>query len=337
MSDVSIGVVGATGEVGRQALEALVRREVDPEAVRAFASEKSVGESLDLGEGSLDVEALSDDMFRGLDTVVLAVPPEVARPLAERAQAQGTWVVDCSGAFRLDEKVPLVVPGVNERIIDRPFPGRVVGLASASAQLVAAALEPLKKKLGLVLADATLLVGAAWKGKGGVERLSLQTAQLMNGKEPEVELFPHRLAFNLIPGAGDFEQGLSGLERQVMVELARAWAGEGLPALTATAVLVPTYHGTMAVLSAHCQRPADADAVRELLKAETDLKLLDDPGQHIYPMPMLSNDDPAVHVGRVRAHGGRVQLVACVDNACRMADAAVEIALELPSKDETRH
>jgi aspartate-semialdehyde dehydrogenase len=337
MSDVSIGIFGATGEVGRQALEALARRDVELEAVRAFASAKNAGETLELTEGSLDVEAIGDDSFRGLDTCVLAVPPEVAKPLAERAQAQGVWVVDCSGAFRLDEKVPLVIPGVNDGVVDRPFPGRVVSLASASAQAVAAVLEPLKKKLGLVLADVTLLVGAAWKGREGIERLSLQTAQLMNGKEPDVELFPHRLAFNLIPGVGDFEQGLSALERQVMVELARAWAGEGLPALTATGVLVPTYHGTMAILSAHCQRPADADGVRAILKEESGLKLVDDPAQHVYPMPMLTNDDPSVLVGRVRAHAGRVQLVACVDNACRMGDAAVELALELPSKDEMRH
>lgn len=100
-----------------------------------------------------------------------------------------------------------------------------------------------------------------------------------------------------------------------------AWRGEGLPALTATSVLVPTFHGLALVLSAHVGRPVDADGVRVLLKEEGELKVLDDVASDVCPVPMLTTDDPAIHVGRGRAHGPLVLLVACVDGIHWRGDA----------------
>ena len=193
-------------------------------------------------------------------------------------------------------------------------------------------LQPLRAKFGLVFADATMLFGASSRGAAGQEQLSKQTAALMNGKDPEVELFPHRLGFNVIPAVGNFEGPLSEGERHVLVEAARIWSGDALPALTATALTVPTYHGLTLGLSAHLGRPVDADGVRALLKEEPGLKLLDDPAQNVYPMPMLTTDDAATHVGRVRAAGTRVQLVAAIDNVFGAADSAVELALKLANR-----
>lgn len=328
----TIAVVGATGLVGRQIIASLQLHDVEPDQVRLFASERSEGEELDYEEETLPVERVVAGSFRGVKAAILAVPPEAARDLAAQAQQEGAWVVDVSGAFRVESGVPLVAPGVNDGVVDRPFTGHVVELAHPATQALTAALEPLRAKFGLTFADVTVLAGAALKGQPGVERLSRQTADLMNAKEPDVDTFPHRLAFNVIPGVGDFESGMSQLERQVLVEVARVWAGEHLPALTATALFVPTYHGLVLVVSAHLSRPVDADGVREALKADSNLKVLDEPGTHVYPMPMLTTDDAAVHIGRVRAQGQRVQLVVAVDNAFRLADTAVDLALELAAR-----
>ncbi len=238
-------------------------------------------------------------------------------------------MVDVSGAFRVDTAVPLVAPGVNDALLQRPFQGRVVSVAHPVTQALLLTLAPLRAKFGLAFADVTLLLGAASQGNAGVEQLSRQTAALMNGKEPELELFPHRLGFNVIPAAGAFEGPLSAVERHLLVEAARIWSGDELPALTATALTVPTYHGATLVISAHLGRPVDAEGVRATLKEAGGLKLLDDPSQNIYPMPMLSTDDAAPHVGRVRAGGPRVQLVAAIDSAWRLAESAVDIALKL--------
>jgi aspartate-semialdehyde dehydrogenase len=333
MSEPTISVIGASGVVGRQVVQALFLKDHPAEAVRAYSSERGAGEELDYGDDSLVIEKVGADAFKNAQVAILAVPPEVARPLAEQAQLAGLWVVDCSGAFRAEEKVPLVVPGVNDGVLDRPFSGRIVSLAQASTQAFTRALEPLRAQFGLAFADAAVLCGAAVHGNAGVAQLSKQTAELMNGKEPDLEVFPHRLAFNVIPAVGALEHGLSALERGLLIEAARVWGGEKLPALTATSVLVPTYHGVTLLLSAHLGRRVDTDGVRACLKADTGLKLLDVPEENVFPMPMLTTDDGSVHVGRVRALGERVQLVACVDNAFRVADSALDIAFELADRD----
>lgn len=329
MTDTPLAVVGATGVVGRQVLAALALRGHDASAIRCFASPRSEGQELEYEEESLEVEQLGADGFKGVKAAILAVPPEVARSLSQRAQQQGVWAVDCSGAFRVDAKVPLVAPGVNDEVLHRPFDGRIVGLAGAATQGLLAALQPLRAKFGLAVADCTVLMGAASQGQAGVEQLTRQTAALLNGREPEVEVFPHRLAFNVVPGDPPFELGLSRAERTLLVEAARVWQGGALPALTATALYVPAYHGLTLVLSAHLEHPVDADGVRAVLKADPALKLLDEPAEGVYPMPMLTNDDATVHVGRVRVLGERVQLVAALDNAFRLADTAIGVALEL--------
>jgi aspartate-semialdehyde dehydrogenase len=329
MSEPVLAVIGATGVVGRQVLTALLARDVEPERLRLYASQAHAGEELDYGDEVLPVEPVGPEGFRGVQGAILAVPPEVARGLASRLEGQGSWVVDVSGAFRLDPRVPLVCAGVNDGLLDRPFAGRVVAVAHPATRGTLGTLEPLREKWGLGSADVTILAGAAILGTAGVAQLSRQTAQLMNGKDPDVELVPHRMAFNVLSAVGPVEQGVSQLERDVLFEAARIWAGDGQPSLTATGLLVPTYHGLTLVLSARLKGRASADAVREVLRASSLLKVLDQPEEHIYPMPMLTADDPSVHVGRVRAHLDHVQLVAAVDNGLTLADGAADLLLEL--------
>jgi aspartate-semialdehyde dehydrogenase len=328
MSEPVIAIVGATGTVGRQLIASLQLHDVQPDQVRLFSSERTEAEELDYEEETLPTEPPGVDAFRGVQAVILACPPEVAKKYGAEAQQQGAWVVDLSGAWRVDVNVPLVAPGVNDGVLDRPFSGRVVSVAQPATQALLAVLQPLRAKFGLVFADATLLFGTAAQGTAGQEQLTKQTAALLNAKDPEVEHFPHRVGFNVIPAVGGFEGPLNEGERHLLVEAARIWSGD-LPALTATALTVPTFHGLTLVLSAHLNRPVDADGVRALLKEDENLKVLDDPSQNIYPMPMLTTDDASTHVGRIRAVGTRVQLVAAIDNVFKAADAAVDLALKL--------
>ncbi len=332
MADPIIAVVGATGAVGRQIIASLQLHDVEPEQVRFFSSERTEAEELDYEEETLPSEKPGPDAFRGVQVVILATPPQVAKPLALEAQQHGAWVVDVSGAFRVDAAVPLVAPGVNDGVLDRPFAGRIVSVAHPATQALLSVLQPLREKFGLAFADMVMLVGTASRGQAGQDQLSRQTAALMNGKDPDIEVFPHRIGFNVIPAVGGFEGGLCEAERHVLVEAARIWSGDALPALTATALTVPTYHGLTMVISAHLNRPADADTVRATFKEDSGLKVIDDTAQNIYPMPMLTTDDATTHVGRVRALGTRIQLVAATDNVFRLADTAVDLALKLAER-----
>jgi aspartate-semialdehyde dehydrogenase len=329
MSSPIIAVVGATGLIGRQLVAALELHDVEPDCVRLLSTESSDGEELSYEEETLPVEKVEADSFRGVSAVILACPATASRTLAVQAQQSGAWVVDLSGAFRVDGSIPLVALGVNDAVLKTPFAGRVVSLVHPVAQALNLVLEPLRAKWGLVAADATLLCGASVHGNEGVERLSKQTVDLLSGKDPDLGSFPHRLAFNIVPEVGDFENGLCRLERHVLVELARIWSGVSLPAMTATAVLVPVFHGTTIVVSAHLGQAVEMASVRATFAAASSVKVLDEPEAHIYPMPMLANDDSSVHVGRIRVTGQRVQFVAASDTAFRAADSAVVLALQL--------
>lgn len=333
MPQPTIAVVGATGTIGRQILHSLHRHDVEAEQLRLFSSERSEGEELEYDEETLPTEKLGASAFRGVHAAILAAPIDVSRSAAVQAQEQGAWAVDVSGAFRVDAAVPLLAPGVNDGLLDRPFSGRIVSLAQPSTQALLSVLQPLRSKFGLTVADVTLLMGVASRGSAAQEQLSKQSAALLNGLHADAELFPHRVAFNIIPAVGGFEAGLCEGERHLLIEAARIWrGGDAFPALTATALTLPIYHGLMLVICAHLARGTDAEAVRSVLKEDQGIKVLDDPAQNIYPMPMLTVDDATTHVGRVRVQGTRVQLVAASDNAFRLADTAVELALKLVAR-----
>lgn len=327
-------VVGATGTIGREILAALQDSDIEPDDVHAFSSDRSEGEEVEYQEETLAVEKADPAAFRGMNVVLLAVPPEAAKALAPAAQAAGAWVVDVSPAFRRSPDVPLVLPAVNLDVLDRPFKGRIVSTPSPSATALLTVLDPLRKAFGVRRAFITALIGASSEGKRGVRELEKQVTDLLGGREGEPEVFPHRLGFNLIPHVGEFEGGRSGEERTWADEAARIWAGTtDLPPLSGTALYVPIFFGHALSVTVELGGATGEAQVREALKASKALKVLDAPEEKIYPMPMLVTADPSVHVGRIREvpqSPGWFDLFAVVDNAGRGAAwNAVDIALKL--------
>jgi aspartate-semialdehyde dehydrogenase len=315
-----IAVVGATGALGSQLLAALEEKDHPADALRLFASDRSEGEELDYGEETLPVEPAD---FRGVDLALIATPLSAARGLIDAANKAGAWAVDFSGAFRSDQNVPLVAPGVTAMPTGA---GRVVSVAGPAAIALATLLKPLNAQW----VDVVALYGAATRGNAGVKLLERQTAELMGGREGEsVEPFAHRLAFNVIPQVGAFaKEGhhpFSTEELAVALDVARALPKA--PVLRTTALHVPVFHGITLALSGQLEAPLDVTAT---LKSAPHVKLLDAPGEGVYPMPMLATSDRAVHVGRIRSAANHFWLVAALDNTALAARAGVELALGLP-------
>lgn len=327
-----IAVVGATGVVGREILAALEAAGHPAEKLTALASERSEGKELDYLDETIEVEKATGESFRGMALALFAAPAEVAKALAPAAQAAGAWVVDTSVAFR--GSAPLVISGVNEAVLDAPFAGRIVAVPSAATTGLVLALEPLRRAFGLARVEVTALLGASHHGQRGIEVLEQQTAGLLSGREAEVAVFPHRLAFNLIPQVGQLQGEWSEEESGLRDEADRLWRGQPeLPALYGTAIQVPIFYGTFLVVTAKLRRPSSAEEVRAALKGGAGLTLLDAPGEKVYPMPMLVTADPTVHVGRVRMLPGeadRTTFVVALDNAGRGAAlGAVEVGQRL--------
>jgi aspartate-semialdehyde dehydrogenase len=327
---LSLAVVGATGLAGRTVLELLPDSELDPSELRLFASPRSAGTKVEYDGEELPVTALTASAFQGVDLALFCVPPEVARVWAPRAWADRCAVIDASAAFRSDAAVPLVVPEVNADALAGYKARGVVALPSGAAAAIAPVLAALGQGPGLAAVSAVLLAPAAAAGAKALEQLEREAADLMNGREPEAgTALPHRLAFNAIPQVGAFEaDGRTDDEAALATELQRVLRLPNLQA-SATAIRVPVFYGLTIALHVTTARPTSADAVRAALRGARGLKLLDAPAERIYPMPMLTVNDDAVLVGRVRADvsGRIVDLVLATDDLRRgAAGNAVRVA-----------
>lgn len=328
---LQIAVVGGEGVVGQQVLGALLTRDFPAEGLTILGSTRSVGDEVEYGDDTLEIEPSDADAFRGKHVVILATPEDVSRTLAQQAQQQGAWVVDLSDAFRADPSVPLILPEVNLAAVKADFSGRIVSVPTPIPTVLGLLCQRLLDK-GLRRVHVTALMGASLLGSRGVSELEKQSAGLLSGKEPEESPFPHRLAFNFIPHVGVFGDDAqdSSEERGWNTQLRRLF-GDRAPAVSGVAVAVPTFygHGLSLLLEGD---GLSAAVVRSAFSDNTAVKVLDQPSEKIYPMPMLVTADDAVHIGRIRDVPGtsNVQLFAAVDNAGRgVATAAVEVALAL--------
>lgn len=337
--NLRIALVGATGVVGREVLSALRERDVEAEQLTVLASERSEGQEVEYGEESLDVEKATREALQGRGLVLLATPAEVSRELAPLAAAAGAWVVDASSAFRSDGAVPLVLPGFNSELLDAPLKGRVVAVPSAVSTALALILEPLRRAFGVAQVNVTAMMGATSAGNAGVRELEQQTAALLSGREPEMQVFPQRVAFNLVPQVSPFMLNSAWTEEEAgwTLEAARLFAPRGeVPLIGGTAVQVPTFHGHGLSLHIRLRKPAVLEQVRTTLRSAPTLKVLDSPSEKIYPLPSLITSDPTIHVGRVRAFPQVpewITLFATVDNAGRGAALnLVEAGLRLAAR-----
>lgn len=323
--NLRIAVVGATGVVGTEVLSALFDRDFPAERLTVLASERSESEELEYGEDTLEVEKATPESFRGMGLVLFATPAEVSRALAPAAQAAGAWVVDGSSAFRAEGNVPLVLPGFNTEVLGASFKGRIVSVPSAVSSAIAWVLEPLRQAFGVTQAQVTALMGTSSAGQQGVRELEQQTAALLSGREPEAHVFPHRVGLNLVPQVSPFMANSPWTEEEAgwTLEAARLFAPKGeVPVVAGTAVQVPTFFGHGLSLHVRLKKPAPVEQARAALKGSPLLKVLDVPGEKVYPMPSLVTADPTIHVGRLRSFPQSPEwltLFATVDNAGRGA------------------
>ena len=313
-----IALVGATGAVGRAALQVLEDLDVEVAELRLLASSRSIGAKLEFGGDPMKVAEARAGAFKGCDLALLATPPEASRRLAALARDEGCLVVDDSDAFRSELDVPLVVAGVNDAALDASPPRGVVANPNSIAIMLTHLLAPLRAAAGLARVHVTTFQAVSGSGQRGVVQLQAEVAALMNGREPgPPAAFPHRIAFNLLPQIGlPGEGGASGEEERILRET-RAILGAPALALQATAVRVPIFFGHSLAVNLRTERLLTAAAAREALRKAPGVKIIDDPANAIYPMPMLAVNDDAVHVGRIREDASQehgLDLFACGDN-----------------------
>lgn len=309
---LDVVILGPTTVMGRELVPVLRERGLQVGRIRLLGEEEEVGEEIEGDEEGLSVERLEPGALAGADVVF--VPPNVQVPKEIRAAAvkAGALVVDASGEAA---DAPLIFPGINDEELEEleSIRGTTIAVPSAAAAQLAAVLLPLEAKAGLSGVHVVSLEAVSTFGVPGMEELSMQTVSLLNGREPDRALFPHRIAFNLVPQMGAFEaDGATSRERRLEKELERL-LDKKVPVAVSCA-LVPVFYGTTQFLTVTTERELGAAGAREALEGGDSTKILDAPEENVYPMPMLAVGDESLHVGRIHETPIGLSLLSVADN-----------------------
>jgi aspartate-semialdehyde dehydrogenase len=314
--------------VGQEILRVLEEREFPLSNMTLLASAHSEGTRLEFRGRSTVVHLLTREAFAGVDIAIFAASAEASKDYAPQAVRAGAVVIDTSSAFRLDPVVPLCVPDLNAAVL-RQHRGIGAMPHSLTAQ-IGLILAPLHAAALLKRVVVSTYQAVSGMGQRAVHEFDQQLRDLLNFRPPQVQEFPHQMAFNCVPQCGNFlDSGYTEEEMALINEMRRLLTIPNLP-MTATAVCVPLVHSHSAAVTVETAHPLSAEEARRLLTHAPGVAVEDDYTRLYYPLAIRANGQDAVFVGRIRAdlsvpHG--LQLWLAADNLRRGAALdAVQIA-----------
>jgi aspartate-semialdehyde dehydrogenase len=300
----SIAVVGATGLVGREFLRILEQRDFPLKSLRLLASKRSAGKTMRFRGEELPVEETTPESFRGQDFAFVSATTEASRQWVPIAAEAGAIAIDDSSAFRMEPSVPLVVPEVNGADLDGHQ--RIVAIPNCSTTPLALALWPLHQVNPLRRIVVSTYQSVSGTGTAAVEELRAQSRALAlqgenGGDEPVAEVYPYRIAFNLLPHIDSFEEnGYTKEEWKMVQESRKIMHAPDLP-ISATCVRVPVYTCHSESVNAEFTNPISPAEARALMAAQAGVEIADDPAHNVYPHPASATGFDPVYVGRVRS------------------------------------
>jgi aspartate-semialdehyde dehydrogenase len=293
-----LAIVGATGAVGIEMLRVLERRHFPVASLRLLASPRSAGKKLIFcGEG-LTVEPLTAESFQGIDIALFSAGGGISKEFAPHAVKSGAIVVDNSSAFRMDPKVPLIVPEINAA--DAATHSGILANPNCTTAITLMAVHPLHQSFGLKRIIASSYQAVSGTGAKAIEELRDQVGAITSGHPVTKEVYPHQIAFNVLPHVDSFlEDGYTREEMKMQNEGRRIM---NLPGLTAsvTCVRVPVYRAHSVAVTAEFERPVSIAKAHEAINAAPGIRLHDDPANAVYPMPIECSGEDDCRVGRLR-------------------------------------
>ncbi len=294
-----VAVVGATGAVGQTMLTILAARNFPAREVVALASAGSAGKRLPFGDGELEVRELAQDAIEGFDIALLSAGGSLSREWAPRFAERGAVVIDNSSAFRMEPGVPLVVAEINPEAIDKHR--NIIANPNCGTMQMVMALKPIHDAVGLERVIVSTYQSTSGTGSKAVDELEAQSHALLHGQPAEVSVYPHQIAFNILPQVETFEDGddYTTEERKMMAETCKI-LGDDRIAISATCVRVPVYGAHSESINVQTREDLSPERARELFDAFPGVTVIDDPGSGRYPMPVDAAGSDEVFVGRVR-------------------------------------
>lgn len=327
----SIGIVGATGAVGQEILSLLASRNFPVGELRPLASARSAGKTVDFGGKSWTIREATPESFEGLDFAIFSAGGSISKALAPEAARRGCVVIDNSSAFRMDPNVPLVVPEINAHALEAHK--GIVANPNCSTAIALMGLYPLHKAFGLKRFFASTYQAVSGTGAAAMKELEDQVRAWAKGAPIESAVYPHQIAFNLIPHVDSFlEDGYTKEEMKMLNEGRKIMELPGL-VCTCTCVRVPVFRAHSISIDAEFERPVDVARAREAIAAFPGAEVRDDPANKVYPMPLFYQNKVKCGVGRIRkntAFENGLALWVCGDQLWKGAALnAIQIAEEM--------
>lgn len=299
MKGYNVAIVGATGMVGREFIKVLQQRHFPISSMHLYASDRSAGKKLFLGHQEVEVRETSPDSFHNIDIALFSAGSEISRYFSPIAAKAGALVIDNSAAFRMEPNVPLVVPEINPEDI-RWHEGIIANPNCSTIQMVVA-LYPLHKVNPIKRIVVSTYQSVSGTGAAAMEELTKQTKLVLEGQNVVPHVYPHQIAFNLLPEIDVFLDNGYTKEELKMVEETRKIMHASDIAISATCVRVPVFIGHSEAINVEFTDPMSPEEARRILAQAPGVKVLDDPSVSLYPMPWLAAGSDDVYVGRIRA------------------------------------
>jgi len=294
-----VAVVGATGAVGQTMLEILAERNFPVSDLIPVASSRSAGSRIEFKGKEYVVQDLETFDPTGCDIALFSAGGGTSKTHAPRFAAAGCYVVDNSSAWRMDRDICLVVPEVNPHALEMARTNKIIANPNCSTIQMVVALKPLHDAVPIERVVVSTYQAVSGAGGKAMEELAKQTGQLLNGLSADVEVFPARIAFNVIPQIDVFmDDGYTKEERKMMDETVKIMGSD--IAVTATTVRVPVFYGHSESVNVTFSAPMDADRARQILADAEGICVVDDPSTADYPMPSEAAGTDPVWIGRIR-------------------------------------
>ena len=298
MKTYTVAILGATGAVGQEMIRVLQERNFPVGKLIPLASKRSAGKTLKFRGEDVVIQEACDSAFEGVDIVLGAAENDIAKQFAPAIVKAGAVFVDNSSAFRMDPKVPLIIPEVNPQ--DVSWHNGINSNPNCSTIITLTAVNALNSIAPIRTMTASTYQAVSGAGAGGPIELMGEVEALSKGETYEPKIFPYQIAFNLIPQiGGESYEGYTSEEMKMQNEGRKIMH---LPELkvSCTCVRVPVVRSHSISVSCHFDVPVTVEQVREVIAKAPGVKLVDDLGAKQYPMPLDTSDQDIVFVGRIR-------------------------------------
>lgn len=301
---LNIAILGATGAVGQEFIKLIEERNFPFSNLRLLASARSAGKQIAVKGQMYTVEEATAASFKDIDIALFAGGP-ASKVLAPEAVKAGAVVIDNSSTFRMDPKVPLVVPEVNPEAIKTH--NGIIANPNCSTIIMAMAIKPIYDKVKIKRIVVSTYQAVSGAGKEAIDELTDQVQSVMENRPVEAKILPsaslpkhYQIAFNLIPHIDVFVEDGYTKEEMKMVHETQKILNDNDIAITATTVRVPIYRSHSESINLELEAPLSAEEAKDLLSAFPGVIVQDSPAEMLYPMPLYTSDKNEVFVGRIR-------------------------------------